>query len=169
MRALSYRSLDSVVTNLIASGEFVIRPDGSVWRLWPRARFPRCDLQTRRNVCGYLLVKWRYEEVLLHRVVYAAFVGPLLPGLEINHKNGNKTDNRPENLEQVTSRENKLHALRMGLATTDHLPKRLTDDQAREIRRRRTAGERAAVIAHDLGITPTYVYMVARGKARASA
>lgn len=46
---------------------------------------------------------------LLHRLVAAAFVDGYEPGKEVNHKNGCKTDNRAENLEWVTSSENKLH------------------------------------------------------------
>ncbi len=45
----------------------------------------------------------------VHRLVAAAFIGPAL-GLEVNHKNFDKADNRPANLEYVTRLENATHA-----------------------------------------------------------
>src|SRR3990167_11158931 len=47
----------------------------------------------------------------VHRLVADAFLGSRPPGHQINHKNGNKTDNRAENLEWVTRNENQLHAV----------------------------------------------------------
>ena len=46
----------------------------------------------------------------IHRLVAKAFLGPRPPGLETNHINGIKTDNRIENLEYVTHAENMRHA-----------------------------------------------------------
>lgn len=45
----------------------------------------------------------------VHKLVLLAFVGPAPVGLECNHKNGVKTDNRLENLEWVTRSEQHLH------------------------------------------------------------
>lgn len=43
---------------------------------------------------------------MLHRIVWTAFRGPILPGLVIDHHNRNREDNRLENLEAVTQSEN---------------------------------------------------------------
>lgn len=48
----------------------------------------------------------------VHRLVMRTFVG--LSNLEVNHKNGIKSDNRLENLEYVTSSQNKIHSMKMG-------------------------------------------------------
>lgn len=50
-----------------------------------------------------------------HRIVYSTFVGKIDAGLEINHKNGIKDDNRLCNLEACTHSENLLHAVKSGL------------------------------------------------------
>jgi hypothetical protein len=48
----------------------------------------------------------------VHHLVLEAFVGPRPINAQANHKNGIKGDNRPENLEWVSARENVLHTFR---------------------------------------------------------
>jgi hypothetical protein len=68
---------------------------------------------------GYPKVALRVDgqktEREVHILVAEAFIAPRPSGLVANHKNGVKTDNRPENLEWVTRAENNAHALRTGL------------------------------------------------------
>ena len=52
-----------------------------------------------------------------HRMIWEAAHGPIPEGLQINHINGIKTDNRIENLEVVTPSENLKHAYRIHLTT----------------------------------------------------
>lgn len=51
--------------------------------------------------------------VRIHKMVLLAFVGPPPSGMECNHKNGIKTDNRLENLEWVTKSEQHIHRARV--------------------------------------------------------
>lgn len=55
-----------------------------------------------------------------HRLIYSTHVGKIPDGLEINHKNGIKTDNRLENLEACTHLENMQHAKKTGLIVQKH-------------------------------------------------
>lgn len=124
-----------------------IGTDGSVWRIATLnkkgdliAISPR-RTEVRHNG-GYLHVdlsvnKHKYR-AMAHRLVWAHFNGPIPPGMEINHKDGDKTNNHPSNLELVTPQENTRHSIDV-LKTTrapgiKNANAKLTNDQVREIR-----------------------------------
>lgn len=60
--------------------------------------------------CGYLYLTFSIEKkrkyLFIHRLVYEAFNGPIPEGMQVNHINENKTDNRLENLNLMTPKEN---------------------------------------------------------------
>lgn len=95
---------------------------------------------------GYLLVglsvKGKSKNYHIHRLVYLTFKGAIPDGYDINHKNGIRTDNAPDNLECVTHADNMRHA-RAVLKTWDKPKERnycggylkLTPEDVRDIRR----------------------------------
>lgn len=66
--------------------------------------------------------KNRKVDAYVHRLVAEAFLGPCPRGQEVNHKNGNSTDNRIENLEYLTHTQNNqhYHLLNRGLITGEN-------------------------------------------------
>lgn len=58
---------------------------------------------------GYLRVALRRRFYFVHRIVWMAFRGRIPDGLDIDHINGRRDDNRLENLRIVTRRENSLN------------------------------------------------------------
>lgn len=81
---------------------------------WQRCRIK--ELKPGAHEDGYLLVSlYKDSERKIHTVhslVMAAFVGPRPEGLQINHIDEDKTNNRVENLEYCTCRENNNHGTR---------------------------------------------------------
>jgi hypothetical protein len=68
-----------------------------------------------RPIKGYLHVDLccdgKAARRVVHRLVWETFVGPIIGRLEINHKNLDRADNRLENLDLVTHRQNLQHAI----------------------------------------------------------
>lgn len=48
---------------------------------------------------------------LVHRIAYRFFKGSIPQGMTINHINGNRLDNNPDNLEVLSLKDNTLHSL----------------------------------------------------------
>lgn len=109
----NHRLAERTLIQFVQSGEWKIDNQGRVWTC--RGKRAEKRLQT-----GYLMVRrmingFRYVG-LAHRLVWQYFYGDIPPGRCINHRNGAKDDNRPENLEIVTYSENQKHAYRIGLS-----------------------------------------------------
>ena len=76
-------------------------------------------LKTAKTIHGYLyftLCKNGFaKKIVVHRLVAIVFISNPQNKICINHKNGIKTDNKVDNLEWVTYKENYIHALKNGL------------------------------------------------------
>ncbi len=64
---------------------------------------------------GYEKICIGNKTIFVHRIIAMTFVSNPNNFIEVNHKNGIKTDNRADNLEWCTNSENHIHASKNGL------------------------------------------------------
>lgn len=85
-------------------------------------RFCKGRILKQINVHDYLYVSLKNEgnRKAIHRLVAQHFIPNPEDKLTVNHKNGIKTDNRVENLEWATQKENIHHAYKTGLTIQNH-------------------------------------------------
>ena len=151
----------------ILDNKYEVSNSGEIRRLagGPGAQ-PGRRLRPTINRYGYVQQKvyvgHRPKTFTIHVLVALAWHGPRPEGMEINHKNGIKTDNRPENLEYVTMQENKAHGSRLGLLPHGERNGRakLTEDQVREIRHMNSNGIGQNRLAQMFGVSKFNIYSI---------
>ncbi len=136
-------------------------PEGRILR--PKARGGY--LRARLRVAG------RDQLKSIHRLVAVAFIPNPQAKPCVNHLDGNKENNRVDNLEWCTHKENSRHASTMGLLSDrrgeNHPNAKLSNAQVREIKALCQKGAKKSRIAARFGTTPSNVRMICRGATRA--
>lgn len=112
----------------------------------------------------YIVNSARKLSYSVHRFIWESVYGPIPHGLQINHINGVKSDNRICNLELVTPSENTVHAYRNGLASAsgEHNGRaKLTRDVVARIR---TSSIKASLLANLYQVSTSTIYSIRSGK-----
>lgn len=149
--------------------------DGAIWSShrgrWGSRYADPHRLKTKPDKNGYPCVRFwigktKTRNMRVHVIIALAFLGPKPAGLVVCHRNDDPTDNRPENLLYATHAENVRQAIergRMVHGERSHLSK-LTEEQAREIKRRLQAGESQAALAREFGIGVSALWALKTGR-----
>lgn len=101
---------------------YIVSNHGNVRRtVGGKGTIPNRDCRKIIHYQGYLQVSlsrgWQASSIShnIHNLVMEAFVGPRPIGFEVNHIDGDKSNNNLWNLEYVTHKQNMLHAKETGL------------------------------------------------------
>lgn len=152
----------------VQHGKYTVHEDGTVIGRGGRPLRP----DTVKG--GYLRVRLStgegvVEAWLVHRLVAHLFIGACPPRQQVNHRDGDKTNNQVANLEYVTPAENVRHSLDvLGVKRARgeaNSRSSLTDQQVRSIRAARATGTPLAELARTHDIHPSTVWRIATGRA----
>jgi HNH endonuclease len=163
--------------------------DGSAWSCWKRVKTSGQG-KGRRGWIGVLTEEWRrlspspsvgywsvslrghepgrFKSYGLHCLILEAFVGPRPSGgMECRHKDGDRKNNRLENLEWATPKVNNADKKLHGTETAGerHPMAKLTWAAVSEIRRLRAEGVTVIALAKRFGVATSNIYLIVGGKA----
>lgn len=141
----------------------LIRVDTEAGRAWS-VRFHGKELVCQ-NSGGYTVFTLHLDgeraQIKLHRLIWLAANGPILPGFLPDHRNRIKHDNRLENLRLVDSSGNSRN--RRSYSGVDNPAARITPETVTKIR---AAHPRKSYnrIARDYGVSKSLVAQIVRGE-----
>lgn len=115
-----------------------------------------------------LYLDGRARKLTVHGLVAEAFIGPRPIGVQVNHIDGDRTNNSATNLEYCTDSENKRHAVSIGLGAVGgrNAATKLTDDEVRAVRAACGDGMSQRDVAQRFGVSQGHVSDIVRGRKR---
>jgi len=139
-----------------------ISRDGKLWRNGKEKKFTVSPI-------GYEVVSFstnnKTKTYYKHRLVLHAFVGECPIGCEALHINGNRLDNRIENLRWGTRKENVADAIKHGTATigSKNGSAKLTDEMIKTIRQSRLINDSVDKLSNQYQVSVTTIRRVLNG------
>jgi hypothetical protein len=149
---------DFLIPEILSSSKHRIEADGTCWIVDHSSKQWRRWDRSRRH--GYRYCSFKNKEVNAHRLVYAKFVGPLSMHLQINHKDGNPSNNHVSNLELVTQSENQLHRYRCLKRGPIIGNKKISHEIAGMIREQRKLGATYSELINQFGLCKSTISYV---------
>lgn len=173
--------------------DYAVSADGRVWSKRKGHGWQELSLSPN-GIPGYLKVKvidtrGRVLTRKVHVLVAAAFIGPRPLGLDVNHLDGDKSNNAARNLEYCSRSRNMRHSYEIGIRQSPRRPPKpkqmrlrirrpqdpetvrrgeqlsqakLTEIDVRLIRRRVEAGCQQKILAAEYGVTRATISKIVR-------
>lgn len=100
-------------------GDYHLMLEGKAIKIYSYTRWGKGKALKQLKSNGYwaigLWINGHATRQYVHRLVAEAIYGPCPKDMEVNHKDGNKLNNHPSNLEYITHQGNMKHAYETGL------------------------------------------------------
>lgn len=148
---------------------YTITTDGDVYSDNSGKMRTRNKAGTEYQIINFMKKDGTKKCYRLHRLVMMAFEPiPNPEEMEVNHKDGNKKNNKFSNLEWCTSSENQKHAIRTGLQKPRRGEKsnfsKLTEEDVLEVYSLHEQGRSDADIAEKVKCSASNIHSILSGK-----
>lgn len=146
--------------------KYNIEKDGSIY-----SYFSFKYLKTLIDSYGYVKImlynKKGSKQFFLHRLLAEHFLLKLSHHKDVNHIDGNKSNNNLQNLEWVTRSENNKHAYKLGLKCKKgekHHSNKLKNKDILKIRKLLIKGIKQTIIAKEFNVDQSTISYIKRNK-----
>jgi len=132
------------------------------WLPFPRLLHPRA----KNGYPAVTLGRGKLPEITkyVHTLVLEAFVGPRPKGMETRHGPGGRWDSSLSNISWGTHRDNMTIDFARDGIVRSRLVRTISDEAARELRRRLTGGESVTRVSREVGISVRTLYRIKNGE-----
>jgi hypothetical protein len=156
---------------------YFITKDGECFRFWKNGKVDKQKTRVHSN--GYLRAVIFGKDQYMHRLVAMCYIENPKNYKEINHKDGDKTNNNVWNLEWCNRQMNNKHAFKTGLRNADHMKqfansdnhkksvkrfRKLSEGQAKEIKKLIRQGKSDREISKIYNVSRGCIYGIRSNK-----
>jgi len=144
-------------------GKYAVTENGEVWSYPKHTRKDMILLKPRKRKNGYqalfLCDGKNVESFYVHRIVAMTFLGNI-DGMDVNHINGNRADNRLENLEICSRAKNIQH----GFWVNKTGRAKLSYEQHLEVKKMHEVGKKQTEIAKQFGVSKQIINKIVKNR-----
>jgi hypothetical protein len=160
---------DSLIELFIQDPRYKILEDGTILTDLPEKGHVSIRVEWRVKAVfitdqGYCQISYKGKKLNVHRIVYRYFHGKLDMSMEVNHEDGNRQRNHKDNLTLLTPKQNIQHSYNTLGRATNFGARKLTPEDALQIRLANEAGRSMHKLAEDYGVAKSTISYIVNNK-----
>lgn len=167
-------SKDILIREFLSDPLYCVDELGNIFTKKPiTGKFPR-DVQwstvpwrkksVSKDPGGYIRVRYKGRWMAVHRVIYQHYCGVLDHRKQVNHKDGDPSNNCFNNLEQVSASKNMEHSYQELGRVVNAARRLFTADQVLEIRRKHKEGMSGTTLSKKFKCSKSTIHYLLNGK-----